>query len=366
MSTEWIDDLGALASPRHGEGAARTRLVDSARVARAARVVNEVVAWSRGSLPRSLLDVLASLPGRAARDGRDVDRALSRLAGAELREDTLVPAVVRAAVASNGTLPFEAELPKPLRFRWDGVITAPATAVRYDGKRLFVFRAGAWTDDHSLAAPSARFGSRTLDLVPPWALDTISLATDDMPLSPLETDTIVAQIEDAAVFLAKATPSYFAWVDAVAAELLPLDGRDGHLRSRSQPHTPGCLGASFPTNGIALAELLVHEASHSYFDLARQFGKVEDGSDPQRYWSPVKNEGRPIDRILLTFHAWGNIDDLYGACIEGGHDIEGYAERNRVRIREDMRALYAAIEGSPAVTEMGRALCEPFAAIARA
>jgi FkbM family methyltransferase len=396
MSTSLVAkdvDLRVLASPRH-EPAKRAALVAVARAVRAERLVGALLAKHGRSprLPESIVRTLENLPSRAAKEPEAVDRALCHLAGAELDETALLPAAVRAAIAAPGPVAFDVELPSPIRFRWRGLLTPRAIGVAFDPNAAEVLhlrsREGksielSANDPHSVqhgagrpgrvqhgagrpgpaksavAAPTVAFGARVVDLMPNWTLDTYSWLDGELEPSPLETPTMVEQCVRSAAYLAEVAPEYLAWVEDVTAEIFPIDGRGDLLRSRSNALTPGRISASFPASPIALAELLVHEASHQYVELARELGPLDDGTDPTLYWSPAKKMGRPIDRILVAFHAWANLSALFATCVERRMDPDGYAERALPLLREDMQVMIESLDRTRALTELGRALWRP-------
>jgi HEXXH motif-containing protein len=108
--------------------------------------------------------------------------------------------------------------------------------------------------------------------------------------------------------------------------------------------------------------MLVHEASHQYFHIARRLEAVHDGSDDRLFHSPVKGIGRPIDAILLAFHAFGNVVLFYRLCVDAGLDDKGYCAANAARHLAELEIMRSHIRSSRALTEVGTLLWRPLAA----
>ncbi|MCA9666296.1 MAG: hypothetical protein KC503_11935, partial [Myxococcales bacterium] len=83
-------------------------------------------------------------------------------------------------------------------------------------------------------------------------------------------------------------------------------------------------------------------------------GPVDDGSDRRLYPSPIKKAERPIDKILLAYHAVANMVLFYRQCAENGHAVERcHAQAQQLAAWRD--ALRAPLEGNAALTDVGRA-----------
>ncbi|MBX3229814.1 MAG: hypothetical protein KIT84_05725 [Labilithrix sp.] len=366
-------DLRAFAAP-HRDAAGRARLIELARRVRAERVIRSVVA-RRGAwehVHESVVHALERLPAVASRDWQNVDRALSQLACGDLNDASLGDGVVRAAMAAAtpDSPAFEAELSAPMRLRWRDVITPRVRAVAFDpsapdqltvrsvdGKTIVV----SSTDDARIVrTPRVTFGDTTSSLVPAWMHDTYSCFADGFEPSPLETPKLVKETTELGAFLAAAAPEHLGWIQEVTCDLVPVCARDNLLLSGTCPQFPGRIAATFPLSPVALGELLVHEASHLHLGLAGELATLDDGSDPDLYYSPARKTGRPIDKILLAFHAWANICVFYEKCLEKDLDRDGWAERNLSAMKKETDELRHGLEKSPALTPYGHALWMPF------
>ena len=107
--------------------------------------------------------------------------------------------------------------------------------------------------------------------------------------------------------------------------------------------------------------MLVHEASHQYFYAAQRFEAVSDADDRKLYYSPVKGTDRPIDKILLAFHAFANVGLFYKSCIATGLDDKNYCKINLERHLPELNELAEHLRSCNSLTKVGRALWEPLA-----
>ena len=168
-----------------------------------------------------------------------------------------------------------------------------------------------------------------------------------------------AELRRAVELLRDHAPEYLGWIDRVIRHVAPIPARPGTMRSASFPGRAGVVEMSFGCSVGAIAEMLVHEASHQHFHLASRLDDVDDGSDRTLYYSPLKDTGRPIDAILLAYHAFGNVLLLYRRCLEAGADPDGYFERNISPTSRQLAQLDDALRTTTALTDVGTSLCRP-------
>ena len=125
---------------------------------------------------------------------------------------------------------------------------------------------------------------------------------------------------------------------------------------------PGVVALSHASPAIALADALVHEASHQHFYILGQLGPVHDGSDIQLYYSPARGADRPIDKILLAYHAFGNVLLFSRHCRSRGVGDLEMCESQERSYEACLTTLQRPLETTRALTPLGRALFEPLAA----
>jgi HEXXH motif-containing protein len=158
--------------------------------------------------------------------------------------------------------------------------------------------------------------------------------------------------------------SYVTWVGRVLRDLIPLRARPRTFNSGSERFSPGVICVSDQCFRWPLAEMLVHEATHQYLHLVNRLGPLDDGSDPQLYFSPFRQKDRPIFYIVVAYHAFANVLLFYRTARSRGLVPEQVITTDTFARREDTLARQLAeIEGPlsrcTALTPLGRALWEP-------
>jgi HEXXH motif-containing protein len=173
-------------------------------------------------------------------------------------------------------------------------------------------------------------------------------------------DPITRACTEALELLREHTPLYHEWVRRVVRKILVLRDEPGRLSSGSASDVPGCVYLSLPNEAVAVGEMLVHESSHEYYHLLNRVQPFDDGSDTKLYYSPPMRRDRPLDRILVAYHAFANVAMFYAACAE--RDIHAtYTSERRMPLVPMLRALEEPLRDNPALTATGRALVEPLA-----
>ncbi len=177
----------------------------------------------------------------------------------------------------------------------------------------------------------------------------------DIPADDLE--ATLAQV--VSIFFCCAPP-YLDWVGEAVSALVPIARPDAaHYQSLSLVSLPGVVFVSFPAPPLKIAELLVHESSHQYFHFA-QFGtSLTNGKDKRLYRSPYVNRDRPIDRILIAFHAFANVVLFYRACLTMGISECRDLVRDEIETNLDrLRPMSDDLERSPGLSPAGRCMFE--------
>lgn len=155
-------------------------------------------------------------------------------------------------------------------------------------------------------------------------------------------------------------PAFARWVGRVMGFVSPIEAPAGLMRSGSSRQWPGVAEISFRNDPAAIAEMLVHEASHHHFNVLMMIDPVTDGSDLKQYYSPFRKCDRPIEMILLAYHAFANVLLYYRECQRTGVDDNGYCKRNEAELIPDLRKLEEALEATGSLTEAGERLWRPF------
>jgi HEXXH motif-containing protein len=170
---------------------------------------------------------------------------------------------------------------------------------------------------------------------------------------------MVETCQNTVAFLEKYAPVYLWWVLRVVRHLLLLKPDPTTSSSGSDQDTPGLIYMSYTSELPWLAESLVHEASHQYMMMLHWLGPLDDGTDTNLYYSPLKQTGRPLSRIALAYHAVGNILLFYRLCRATGAPDNGYWARQEPRATAQLKQLEAPLRNNPALTSIGQALCHP-------
>jgi hypothetical protein len=172
---------------------------------------------------------------------------------------------------------------------------------------------------------------------------------------------VPARFEESLHILRSAVPEYLTWVDRTMRNIIPLRGGDsGTITSGSTKADPGTCHISSGSNALALAEMLVHEATHQYYHLLTRVAPVHDGSDTKLYYSPFKRSGRPIQYILIAYHAFANVLLFTRACMQAGvADLEGYLATNEAELLPQLLQLEEGLKETHALTRVGLSLWDP-------
>lgn len=165
----------------------------------------------------------------------------------------------------------------------------------------------------------------------------------------------------AARLLRRAVPAYAEWVDRVVRYIIPLADSPGAIRSGSYAARPGVIFLSMDTRPAAIGEMLVHESSHQYFYLISRFGSVVEGSEERLYYSPIKGTERPLQYILLGYHAFANVLLYSRELIRQGADEDGYCESTLEPLTSQVSEMEKTLASCDGLTAIGRALWEPLA-----
>jgi len=171
--------------------------------------------------------------------------------------------------------------------------------------------------------------------------------------------TVLENLEKTADLFQHHAPRFQKWVTGVVKWVAPTDAPGDMQGSSSNFNHPGLITMSNDMRAAGMGEMLVHEASHQRFHIAQRLGSVDDGTDRRRYFSSLARRERPIDRILLAFHALGNIVLYYRDCLASGIVDGGYCEGLLPDRLERMRQLHEILFKTNALTPIGSALWRP-------
>jgi len=291
-----------------------------------------------------------------------------------------VAAALALFLASEGVAgAWRATFPVPVRLRFGPFLLNPVRSIEVKstfGEALIVtddgrekqrvhFRrpaAGAWEGDGIERLPELSIGQWSFTILPRRAV-TLRIPQHVLREAVEEIEPkMLESLKDAVDILRDYAPEYIPWVGRVLTHALLLNPKAGYVESGSMDHYFGFSHFSAYGNPAALAELLIHEASHQYFNILCLVGPFDDETDRNLYYSTAKRRPRSLDRIGVAYHAFANVLIFYRACVARRIADDGWCERHIDRWTHDLRVIEDPLRGNPALTVIGRALCEPLIA----
>ena len=204
-------------------------------------------------------------------------------------------------------------------------------------------------------------GRRKLVLLPRDAALASGVFSDvDDAAAALETfsPALIAILTEALDLLEAHVPHYFDWVVRIIRRVSVLHYEQNVLRSGSHPDRHGTIHISDNSRVLSVAEMLIHEASHQYLELLKKLGPTVDPAHTKLYYSPVQQCDRPLHKILLAYHAFGNVMLFYRAVAECGL-ADSYLPRFQKALNDELRQLEQPLVDNNAILPIGRALIEP-------
>jgi hypothetical protein len=130
----------------------------------------------------------------------------------------------------------------------------------------------------------------------------------------------LAKYQEAFGLLEEAAPEYYRWVTSVLCEMAFLERVPRGTVSGSFLAYPGHIQASVWTP-ISSIIVLIHECSHQYFNMLIWHGPMARPDAPE-VWSVLKKTARKLDRVLIGFHAFGNVLLGLGRLLDAGPKVD--------------------------------------------
>ena len=284
----------------------------------------------------------------------------------EHRAAVAAASVALDLAARGQSLHFRVTLDRPelLRFGLHSIVASNDVAFESDGARArlgdvaFTRTSDGWSSslEPDVCIRTTRTPVVLLGALPGPASLPPGLVAAREPHADLR-----ARYEAAYSVLADHAQPYLTWVDRTVRALVPVETRASSTTSSSFELAPSVVALSHTSPAITMADALVHEASHQHFYALTQLGPVDDGSDTSLYFSPARGEDRPIDKILLAYHAFANVLLFYRCCREHGVADLGLCVALERSYEDVVATLQRPLEVSRALTPLGRALFEPLA-----
>jgi HEXXH motif-containing protein len=291
---------------------------------------------------------------------------VSGLSGEE-PDAALVAAKVAGHVHGCGrTSPWRAQFSRPRALRIGRHITPQIAALTVEGDFIeYQTAAGATTRTTLAAAAGMRSlgqvvvdGERRLWLADGEDRDAMQL-DGDWPFTSMSLEHRVQELSSAVEFVRRHAPEYLSWFGDAIRVVASWVGGDQVLKSGSLPGNQGLIYISSPLPVARLAESLVHEAAHQYFQTAETVDRFTGmAADERMYWSPYASTHRHLDRILFAFHAFANVTAFYQQVLRGQIDdgLRAHSERTLAFHRPNLDTFRGYLESSDELTPAGRAL----------
>ena len=275
---------------------------------------------------------------------------------------------------------WQLELSKPTKFFWDDwvlpgcdkltVINSDANAsikLSLDSDQTqvsFVRTLDGWkcqTPARAVRLPSFGSGRRQLVLLPrSAAIDSGLFRDTDFAAAALETfsPALIENLTHALDLLEERLPHYFHWVVRIIRRVAVVHFERNVLHSGNHEHQYGTIHISDNSRVLSIAEMLIHEASHQYFELLNKLGPTVDPNHTELYYSPVKQCDRPLHKIMLAYHAFANVMLFYRGVAECGLADSSSAKFQNV-LNDELRQLEQPLLKRDPILPIGRALVEP-------
>lgn len=168
-------------------------------------------------------------------------------------------------------------------------------------------------------------------------------------------------IADAVTLLDDVAPNYAKWIRHALNFIILLPHIENRSCSGSWADASGMIYMTKPVSALEAAEILVHESSHQYFHMLERTSDVCKPGQREMFYSPPVKRDRPLDRILIAYHAFANVLIMYMAAFEQGHGDQ-YTVNRFHAFCEDVATLEGYLDRSTGLSDLGLTLFLPLRA----
>jgi HEXXH motif-containing protein len=233
------------------------------------------------------------------------------------------------------------------------ISTAGSAGVRWRDRRGLLL-----PEDHP-GLPHVRVGDRSIPVYTGAAPEhALRLPPDESP-SRRDANELAAQLQAALDLLERTSTRYYTWSTRLLSCLFGVAPHADMTTNGSSSCQPGLVYVTHPSNPAAFAPILVHECTHQYFYLAETRAPVVNGRDGRLYYSPLKHTDRPLDRILIGYHADGNILAYVEEALRAGTAHERLFRAEREQLRADLALLEQPLHRTEGLRPLGESLWRP-------
>lgn len=180
----------------------------------------------------------------------------------------------------------------------------------------------------------------------------------DLPLVDGISPTQLTAISESFDILKHGAPGYHSWVCRILRYLGIIKSPENFMRSGSLEWFWGLVAVSNNPNPLSICEMLVHECSHQYFNFISRLGSPSN--NPNLYYSPFPKALRPMDKIMLGYHAFGNVFLFYRECLSN-RTLSAECEQRMRIVRDDIQLVQDLTTDPQNWTPIGQALIQPLA-----
>lgn len=167
-----------------------------------------------------------------------------------------------------------------------------------------------------------------------------------------------ARLRAAFDLMRRYAPSYARWVRRITRVVLLQTSTRNLMESGSYPTRVGMIRVSADSRPAAVAEMLVHEACHQYFYVLRRLGPFFEKGADSIYYSPLKRRKRPLEKLLLGFHAFGNVLLMHRELNARGA-LAGLTPEMIEMTERETRTMWRTLAEHALFSSLGRALFLP-------
>lgn len=154
------------------------------------------------------------------------------------------------------------------------------------------------------------------------------------------------------------TNDYYSWIHDVLNEIIPVKRPNPDtLVSGSIRYRYGAVEIAFPSNRFEITEMLIHECSHQYFNLAFSLGDMVIKGAPEVY-SPLKDKERPLFFLLTGYHAFANVLIAYDSLKRAGFNEE-IKDRNTKALNYVLELEEGILANKEYLTDLGLSIFTP-------
>lgn len=189
-----------------------------------------------------------------------------------------------------------------------------------------------------------------------------SLCGDGTPALPLDMENAgnfgwATEISDGLQLMADIDPAYDTWVKRLLKTLIVTERLPHRTCSGSWLDTSAMVYMSQPGAPLDVGEVLIHECAHQHFHLASRVAPMKAPGESGRYFSPPVGRERPLDMILIAYHAFANVLVYYEKAFDMSlGDAVAWNRYNN--FRDQVAVLEGHLLGNPGLSELGRTIFE--------